>query len=77
MRSKAQCIRCKLLLDVDEFYVNVSAGRLRMKECKVCRHQRLAKEHNHAVDKLLAIRRRRRDEQEARIHDARAVAGKD
>ncbi len=76
MRGMAECRRCRLLLSVDEFDVNLSAGRRRFTECKVCRHERLAKLHSREAVKLREDRRRRGYGQ-GRVAAARAVAGRD
>lgn len=77
MRGFAECRRCRLLLPLGDFDVNISAGRRRFTECKVCRHQRLARLHERAAAKLLEARRRRREREMAMAQAARAAAGKD
>ena len=77
MRGLAECRRCRLLLPLDDFDVNINAGRRRFTECRVCRHQRLAKLHERAAMKCLEVRRQRRDRELARIEAARAAAGRD
>lgn len=77
MRGLRECVNCKLLLVPDDFDVNLSAGRTRYPECKVCRHQRLAREHAREAEKCLEVRRQRRERELARIEAARAAVGRD
>jgi hypothetical protein len=77
MRGLAECKQCRQLLPADEFDVNMSAGRRRLRECKVCRHQRLARSHEREANKLLAARHRRRDREQEHVASARTAAGRD
>ena len=67
-----ECKTCRQLLDPGEFDFNMST-RKRYRECKVCRHTRLAKGHQREADLLLAARRRRREESIERARLCRAA----
>lgn len=77
MHGLVECVRCRLLLTPDDFDINISAGRRRYRECKVCRHLRLARLHEREAVRCLEVRRDRRDKEAERIEAARAVAGRD
>ncbi len=75
MRGMAECVRCRQWLPLEEFDVVLCDGRRRRRECRVCRHQRLAKKHEREAGKLLEARRRRREREWDRAKTARAAAG--
>lgn len=75
--GRVMCPVCKSLLDHEDFEFNMSARRRNCKECKVCKHQRLAREHDREAERLLKARRRKRATYQARVEAARAAAGRD
>jgi DNA-directed RNA polymerase subunit RPC12/RpoP len=72
-----ECVKCRQPLPAREFGVILSAGRKRRKECEVCRHQRLAREHGQEAAKLLEARRKRRAREQEDALAARAAAGRE
>ncbi len=73
-----ECPTCRQMLPPGDFgAVGRGQRQRRRRECEACRHSRLAREHEREAAKLYAIRRWRREREQANVEAARAAAGRD
>jgi hypothetical protein len=74
-RGPYECMTCRQHLHGSEFYtLRPRSGR---RECKMCCHQRLAREHSRAFDRLCRMRQSERVHLHEQVIAARAVLGRD
>ena len=74
-RGNYECMTCRQHLHSSEFYTLWPKSRRR--ECKMCFHQRLAREHTREFERLRGMRQSERVTLRSRAIAARAVLGKD